>query len=331
MENEFLNRIKLLSVYDTKKTLNENKIIISEQEERSITDLVNAFQRATTSLVGTSTKGIMSVLNNITNKTTLTNFFNEIKNKTKKTFVEIINSEFEGNNHREAVELSKLLKTKFGIDSEPGISYFDRPKNTWGELKSAETYDQIKNMYKEFNKKFKITNFNWEIPTSSTVQPNQSTTNSNDVNSNNQPKVIGYNPDGSEIYDNQQPEQQPTQQQRVVPQTFNDVLQGKGFLKFGDKSPAVKELQEKLISIDYTVISRATGYFGNETRTAVQYFQNNSKLKPDLIVGKNTASALNNAVQLRQRRNQQQTQPIPSVQRGVPQSNIQAPITGIKR
>jgi peptidoglycan hydrolase-like protein with peptidoglycan-binding domain len=186
-------------------------------------------------------------------------------------------------------------------------------------------------MYKEFNKKFKITNFNLEIPTSSTGQPNQSTTNSNDVNSNNQPKVISYNTDGSEIYDNQQPEQQPTQQQRVVPQTFNDVLQGKGFLKFGDKSPAVKELQEKLISIDYTVISRATGYFGNETRTAVQYFQNNSNLKPDLIVGKNTALALNNAVQLRQRRNQQQTQLIPSVQRGVPQSNIQAPTTGIQR
>jgi hypothetical protein len=298
MENEFLNRVKLLSVYDTKKTLNENKIIISEQEERSITDLVNAFQRATTSLVGTNTKGIMSVLNNITNKTTLTNFFNEIKNKTKKTFVEIINSEFEGNNHSESVELSKLLKTKFGIDSEPGISYFDRPKNTWGELKSAETYDQIKNMYKEFNKKFKITNFNWEIPTSSTVQP----------------------------------EQQPTQQQRVVPQTFNDLLQGKGFLKLGDKSTAVKELQEKLISLGYGV-SRATGYFGNETQKAVGEFQllNKDKLKRDFAVGKDTGSVLNNAVQLRQRRNQQQTQPLPSVQRGVPQSNIQAPITGIKR
>jgi murein L,D-transpeptidase YcbB/YkuD len=182
---------------------------------------------------------------------------------------------------------------------QSGIKYYNRTIGKWEFLSSSRDYPKILNMNPQFDKKFKILSSN---------QPSRDT-----------------------IFPTQQPEQQPEQQQRVVPQTFNDLLQGKGFLKLGDKSTAVKELQEKLISLGYGV-SRATGYFGNETQKAVGEFQllNKDKLKRDFAVGKDTGSVLNNAVQLRQRRNQQQTQPLPSVQRGVPQSNIQAPITGIK-
>jgi hypothetical protein len=308
MENEFLNRVKLLSVYDTKKTLNENKIIISEQND--VTQLVRNFKNGQAGFRFARVRGLIEILNKIQNNNDFIKFFNGVNSETGKSLGRHINELLNSSDVNIANDISNLLKSKFGItvksngvENNTFVKRFQFPS---GDNRSS-----------------------WGLqPTT----PEQSTTNSNDVNSNNQPKVIGYNSDGTEIYDNQQPEQQPEQQQRVVPQTFNDLLQGKGFLKLGDKSTAVKELQEKLISLGYGV-SRATGYFGNETQKAVGEFQllNKDKLKRDFAVGKDTGSVLNNAVQLRQRRNQQQTQPLPSVQRGVPQSNIQAPITGIKR
>jgi murein L,D-transpeptidase YcbB/YkuD len=264
MEKKLLDRIKLLSKYDTKKTLNENETIIFEQEKRSVTDLVNSFKRSTYGMVGTNIKGIKATLNNITDKTTLSNFFREIKNNSNKTFVEIINDEFENNNHEEAVELSKLLKTKFGVDSEPGIKYFDRTTSKWMQLKTSDGYDRIKNMDKEFNHKFVITNFNWEVPSSSSVQPEK--------------------------------ESEPTPPtQRVVPQTLDEVLQGKVFLKFGDKSPAVKELQQKLINLGYSDLGQTpTDYFGNKTKSSVIDFQTkNPPLTKDGAVGKNTLLKIN--------------------------------------
>lgn len=264
MEKKLLDRIKLLSKYDTKKTLNENETIIFEQEKRSVTDLVNSFKRSTYGMVGTNIKGIKATLNNITDKTTLSNFFREIKNNSNKTFVEIINDEFENNNHKEAVELSKLLKTKFGVDSEPGIKYFDRTTSKWMQLKTSDGYDRIKNMDKEFNHKFVITNFNWEVPSSSSVQPEK--------------------------------ESEPTPPtQRVVPQTLDEVLQGKVFLKFGDKSPAVKELQQKLINLGYSDLGQTpTDYFGNKTKSSVIDFQTkNPPLTKDGAVGKNTLLKIN--------------------------------------
>lgn len=264
MEKKLLDRIKLLSKYDTKKTLNENETIIFEQEKRSVTDLVNSFKSSTYGMVGTNIKGIKATLNNITDKTTLSNFFREIKNNSNKTFVEIINDEFENNNHEEAVELSKLLKTKFGVDSEPGIKYFDRTTSKWMQLKTSDGYDRIKNMDKEFNHKFVITNFNWEVPSSSSVQPEK--------------------------------ESEPTPPaQRVVPQKLDEVLQGKVFLKFGDKSPAVKELQQKLINLGYSDLGQTpTDYFGNKTKSSVIDFQTkNPPLTKDGAVGKNTLLKIN--------------------------------------
>jgi len=264
MEKKLLDRIKLLSKYDTKKTLNENETIIFEQGKKSVTDLVNSFKSSTYGMVGTNIKGIKATLNNITDKTTLSNFFREIKNNSNKTFVEIINDEFENNNHEEAVELSKLLKTKFGVDSEPGIKYFDRTTSKWMQLKTSDGYDRIKNMDKEFNHKFVITNFNWEVPSSSSVQPEK--------------------------------ESEPTPPtQRVVPQTLDEVLQGKVFLKFGDKSPAVKELQQKLINLGYSDLGQTpTDYFGNKTKLSVIDFQTkNPPLTKDGAVGKNTLLKIN--------------------------------------
>jgi murein L,D-transpeptidase YcbB/YkuD len=264
MEKKLLDRIKLLSKYDTKKTLNENETIIFEQGKKSVTDLVNSFKSSTYGMVGTNIKGIKATLNNITDKTTLSNFFREIKNNSNKTFVEIINDEFENNNHEEAVELSKLLKTKFGVDSEPGIKYFDRTTSKWMQLKTSDGYDRIKNMDKEFNHKFVITNFNWEVPSSSSVQPEK--------------------------------ESEPTPPaQRVVPQKLDEVLQGKVFLKFGDKSPAVKELQQKLINLGYSDLGQTpTDYFGNKTKSSVIDFQTkNPPLTKDGAVGKNTLLKIN--------------------------------------
>jgi hypothetical protein len=302
MENEFLNRVKLLSVYDTKKTLNENREDIFEQQtpEQIYNNYLIIFNNSVTGInKSMNVRNMIDILKSIPDRPTFDKFFNDYKKNYGVTISTHINQRFGPNDHQVINEIASIIETRFMYVIQSGIKYYNRSIGKWEFLSSSRDYPKILNMNPQFDKKFKISGDN---------RPSRDT-----------------------IFPTQQPEQQPTQQQRVVPQTFNDLLQGKGFLKFGDKSPAVKELQEKLISIDYTVISRATGYFGNETRTAVQYFQNNSNLKPDLIVGKNTALALNNAVQLRQRRNQQQTQPIPSVQRGVPQSNIQAPTTGIKR
>lgn len=64
-------------------------------------------------------------------------------------------------------------------------------------------------------------------------------------------------------------------------------------LKKGDNSPAVKELQEKLISLGY-LSGYADGKFGPATKLALIRFQARYNLKRDGIAGKNTLNALNN-------------------------------------
>lgn len=266
---DILDRIKLLTNYDSSKTLNENKNIIFEQGQTP-QEMANYDNQLATNFKNTSQTKISNSLNPITQ-------YSEV---TQNNRINIIADIYRRTNEK-------------GI-----IIHLGHPLNytTWSDYvsKNKITQDEI---YKAK-----------QLVGNTTEQPTQ---------------------------------QQPTQQQpqRSVPQTFEDVVQGKGVLKLGDQSPAVKELQEKLISIDYTVIGTATGYFGKKTQIAVEYFQSNSvslsneRLNVDLIVGKETANALNRATQLRQTRtqSQQQNQPIRSTQPRTPSTNIQAPTTGIQR
>ena len=65
-------------------------------------------------------------------------------------------------------------------------------------------------------------------------------------------------------------------------------------LRKGDKSDAVKTMQEKLIALGY-LSGNADGVYGNLTYKAVKEFQKANALTADGIAGKNTINALNNA------------------------------------
>jgi murein L,D-transpeptidase YcbB/YkuD len=65
-------------------------------------------------------------------------------------------------------------------------------------------------------------------------------------------------------------------------------------LKSGCKGENVKQLQNKLIDCGYELTRKgADGWFGPETKAAVQSFQEDSGLKADGIAGANTMQALN--------------------------------------
>lgn len=71
----------------------------------------------------------------------------------------------------------------------------------------------------------------------------------------------------------------------MVTPVFGDVL------KVGSTGNSVKELQTKLISLGY-LNTNATGYYGNQTKSAVLKFQAKNGLKQDGIAGKQTLEAL---------------------------------------
>jgi len=73
---------------------------------------------------------------------------------------------------------------------------------------------------------------------------------------------------------------------------------GHKVLKQGEKSDAVKMLQEKLSEAGYPV--KVDGVFGPKTKAAVAAFQENFNLKVDGIVGNQTLTALNVVGQLRE-------------------------------
>jgi hypothetical protein len=291
MENnkkEFIERVKLITNYDLKKTLNENKEIIFEQNTVNTDEYIRSFDRATLG-AGTNIKGIISVINLIKDKASFINFYNTLKTKKGKTFDQIINSEFESDNHKEISEISKLLKTKFGVDSTPGVKYYDRTRGSWKSLVSGNEYDKVIDMNPQFEKKFKITNFN---ASSTPVAPDPN-------------KKDGYNEYMSTV-DGPKTPAPPTPAPTAAPQSFNDVINGKGLLKFNMRSPAVGELQQKLISLGYTIIGTPTNYFGKNTQTAVDYFQNNNGLEKDRVVGPETSKKIEELLRSQQIATQRQ-------------------------
>jgi murein L,D-transpeptidase YcbB/YkuD len=264
MENKLLDRIKLLSKYDTKKTLNENKTIIFEQD--NVDQLVTNFYNARNSFVRVS--NLISILKQLPNNANaFIRFFNGVKSKTDTSLGRHISNMLDDSDADKAIEISDIIKNRFGVTV----------KN------NGVTNNRFNGM------------FNFPDATDKTgwgLKPAP-----NNVNKGDDPKsnLMAYNADGSEINNNKQTLSPPTPAQRVVPQKLDEVLQGKVFLKFGDKSPAVKELQQKLINLGYSDLGQTpTDYFGNKTKLSVIDFQTkNPPLTKDGAVGKNTLLKIN--------------------------------------
>jgi hypothetical protein len=83
-----------------------------------------------------------------------------------------------------------------------------------------------------------------------------------------------------------------------IAEEFCEILNGKGQLKKGAKGELVKLFQEALIKCFKPPLQNplpkygADGNFGDETKDAVEEFQNNHKLKVDGGIGKQTAGKL---------------------------------------
>ena len=231
--------------------------VISESSFQNVDASVAAFDRASYGMLGTSTDGIMAVLNNLPNKETFISFNIAIKKKSGKTFEQHINDEFEDDNGPEILKIQQILKSKFNIDTDASVT-------------GTQYMNPRQRMFK---KAFKITNLN-------TTDPNKKDGLSAYMDTTKEP-----------IKDltQKQPEQQLT---NTSPQTFNDVVGGKGVLKKGMTSNGIGELQQKLISLGYSAIGKPTNYFGNATDAAVRDFQTKNSLNPDGKVGTNTAKKI---------------------------------------
>lgn len=71
------------------------------------------------------------------------------------------------------------------------------------------------------------------------------------------------------------------------------------WLQIGDTGEEVKDVQNKLIAIGYSLPSGADGKYGNETYTAVKKFQHDVNIKEDGLAGEVTRAKLNNAYNTR--------------------------------
>ena len=71
------------------------------------------------------------------------------------------------------------------------------------------------------------------------------------------------------------------------------------WLQIGDTGEEVKDVQNKLIAIGYSLPSGADGVYGNETYSAVKKFQESVHIKADGLAGEVTRAKLNNAYNTR--------------------------------
>jgi hypothetical protein len=317
-KKEFIERVKLLTNYNLKKTLNENKEIIFEQV--NVNDLVKSFMTSMNNLwQNNRTKGLINTLNQIPDNNTFIKFYNLLNSTAKKSFSSFINTQIDSDRGQDVLNAVKILKDKFGITiKETGVGATGTFVKTF---RMPEVTDRV----------------SWGL--SPTTPPNP-----NNVKTGGEPKsdVIGYNADGSEIYGNKKtettPPAPPTPAPPIAPQSFNDVINGKGILKYGAKLPAVGELQQKLIALGYTNIGRPTNYFGPITRAAVYDLQIKYKLNSkDGSVGPETSKKIEELLRSQQIATQrQQLNVAPStVQRPQPSvgvSNVATPaVPGIQR
>ena len=87
-------------------------------------------------------------------------------------------------------------------------------------------------------------------------------------------------------------------------ETLEDILNSEvarpfTWLQIGDAGAEVKDVQNKLIAIGYSLPSGADGKYGNETYTAVKKFQHDVNIKEDGLAGEVTRAKLNNAYNTR--------------------------------
>jgi hypothetical protein len=292
--NEEISKIKkMMSIKDVN--------VVSEQNYRTSTaDFVNTFIQKY-SIPGTDIPGMISVLNNMTDKQRFIDFNNSLIQLKKGSFEDIINDEFEEDNSVEAAKIQQLLKSKFNIDANPGLG--GNPS--------------LSPRQRPFIKKFKITNFN-------TIDPNKKdglTSYMNTVDTGKERVVkTGPNPTdfvvvkpGEKAPPEWKPEQAKKETTTTSPQTYNDILSGKGVLKTGVTSPAVGELQQKLLDLGYSAIAKPTNYFGTETLNAVKDFQEKNSLTVDGKVGGNTSKKIDQILDIRKRRSASQGEVIPGV------------------
>jgi hypothetical protein len=271
--------------------------VISEQTT-DVTKYILAFDKTYLG-AGTDPDGMLNVLNTIPDRNTFFKFFNEFLKKKGKTIQSVINDEFEDDNSEDAEKIQKLLKSKFNVDSDPGL----------GGNKSLPASQR------PFLKKFKITNYN--------NTPQQQAGYTQAMKDQDSAMVVtktGPNPTdfvvtkpGEPTPKEWKPEETKQQVTTTSPQTYNDILSGKGVLKSGVTSPAVGELQQKLLDLGYSAVVKPTNYFGTETLNAVKDFQEKNSLTVDGKVGGNTSKKIDQILDIRKRRSASQGEVVPGV------------------
>jgi peptidoglycan hydrolase-like protein with peptidoglycan-binding domain len=86
-----------------------------------------------------------------------------------------------------------------------------------------------------------------------------------------------------------------TTSQQTTPPSLHVTVPDSGSLSSGDSGPEVVTLQKALTQLGFDA-GTADGDFGSTTETAVIAFQQAHNLKPDGIVGTETAKAMNDAL-----------------------------------
>jgi peptidoglycan hydrolase-like protein with peptidoglycan-binding domain len=243
--------------------------------------------------------GILNLIN-LMDKTTFINFVVELNKKTGKNFNSYINLKFKDTDGADALKLQQILKSKFNIDTDASVSgnQYMNPRQ------------------RVFKKGFRITNYN------NTPQQQQAgyTQAMKDEDSTKIVTKTGPNPTdfvitgpGETPPKEWKPEQAKKETTTTSPQTYNDILSGKGVLKTGVTSPAVGELQQKLLDLGYSAIAKPTNYFGTETLNAVKDFQEKNSLTVDGKVGGNTSKKIDQILDIRKRRSASQGEVVPGV------------------
>jgi hypothetical protein len=113
---------------------------------------------ALTKQASRTNNGFINVLNRISDREMLLSFLSELTKKTGKSFEGYINQAFTEASGPEALAIHRLLKSKFNVDSNPGV------KGT----------DYMRDRQRVFQKNFKITNSNGSTVDS---RPNQAPVN----------------------------------------------------------------------------------------------------------------------------------------------------------
>lgn len=110
--------------------------------------------------------------------------------------------------------------------------------------------------------------------------------------------LLGEQGDSTPEPGTQQPKPNKPRKYLPIAEEFCDILNGKGQLKKGAKGEIVKLFQEALIKCFEPPLQKplpkygADSNFGDETKKAVETFQDNNNLKVDGAIGKQTAGKL---------------------------------------